>query len=182
MAYSIKVKQGDLLKEENATFIVNASNTQLMLGSGVSMAFKRDCGAELQQEMKALLNQRENRLKQGDVVLTSSGKAANFKYALHVVVMDYEIGTKPDDKFPQLEHIRIALQKIEDYLVYYAQNGESHLKLVLPLLGCGVGRLDKEEVIKLYKAFFSRNTELDCEVIVYGYDEDDAMLINKHIL
>lgn len=34
MSYQISIKQGDLLKEDNATFIVNASNTRLILGSG----------------------------------------------------------------------------------------------------------------------------------------------------
>jgi len=43
MPYSIVIKQGNLLSEE-ADFIVNASNTKLILGSGVSMAFKRHCG------------------------------------------------------------------------------------------------------------------------------------------
>lgn len=37
MSYSLFVKQGNLLSEEQATFIVNASNTKLILGSGVSM-------------------------------------------------------------------------------------------------------------------------------------------------
>ena len=51
MSYQISIKQGNLLDEENATFIVNASNTRLILGSGVSMAFKRHCGIELQKVM-----------------------------------------------------------------------------------------------------------------------------------
>ncbi|MDF1874111.1 macro domain-containing protein [Sulfurimonas sp. SAG-AH-194-I05] len=57
MAYKLSVKQGNLLDEEEATFIVNASNTKLILGSGVSMAFKRHCGHKLQQEIfKSLKN------------------------------------------------------------------------------------------------------------------------------
>ncbi len=37
MAYHLNIKQGNLLEEKDATFIVNASNTRLLLGSGVSM-------------------------------------------------------------------------------------------------------------------------------------------------
>jgi len=76
MPYSIVVKQGNLLSEE-ADFIVNASNTKLILGSGVSMAFKRHCGIELQNEMNSLLNSIDGELAQGDVVATSSGMAGN---------------------------------------------------------------------------------------------------------
>jgi O-acetyl-ADP-ribose deacetylase (regulator of RNase III) len=48
MGYKVICKEGDLLQEMSATFIVNASNSRLILGSGVSMAFKRACGIELQ--------------------------------------------------------------------------------------------------------------------------------------
>ena len=51
MSYTFTVTQGDLLQEEGTTFIVNASNTRLILGIGVSMAFKEHCGNVLQQEM-----------------------------------------------------------------------------------------------------------------------------------
>jgi len=51
MGYKCIIKQGNLLNEENATFVVNASNTKLLLGSGVSMAFLRHCGRCLQEEM-----------------------------------------------------------------------------------------------------------------------------------
>lgn len=88
MSYSIIVKQGNLLNEE-ADFIVNTSNTKLILGSGVSMAFKRHCGIELQNEMNCVLNSIDGGLKKGDVVSTSSNRANNFKYSLHVAVIDY---------------------------------------------------------------------------------------------
>jgi len=35
MSYLCRVKEGNLLTEEGATFIVNASNTRLLLGSAV---------------------------------------------------------------------------------------------------------------------------------------------------
>ena len=52
-------------------------------------------------------------------------------------------------------------------------------KLVIPLLGCGVGGLDKEKLIKLYKDFFSRKIEFYCDVVIYGYTKEDyELLIN----
>lgn len=180
MPYTHTIKQGNLLEEPNATFIINASNTRLLLGSGVSMAFKRHCGHELQNEMTAKFNTLNVVLKKGDVVATSSGKATNFEYALHVAIMDYNPGVRGDDTIPTLTHISNALNNIESYVQWYIKEKNNQKpKLVLPLLGCGVGGLDKQEVAKLYKDFFQRDVDFNCEVVIYGYSQDDYELIKK---
>ncbi len=153
MPYSIVTKQGNLLNKE-ADFIVNASNTKPMLGSGVSMVFKRHCGIKLQEDMNSVLNSIDNDLVQGDVVTTSSGAAKNFKYSLHVAVMNYNKGVKYNEKNPTINIIEKALRNVENYLLWYAKNKSNTIKLVLPLMGCGVGGLDKSDVIHLYKNFF----------------------------
>ena len=102
MAYVCKVRQGDLLKEERATFIVNASNTRLILGTGVSQAFKEHCGAKLQQEMLEVYEKVEKPVEQGTVFATSAGEASNFQYALHAAVMNYNQGTRYAEKIPTL--------------------------------------------------------------------------------
>lgn len=181
MSYKLSVKQGNLLSEEEATFIVNASNTKLILGSGVSMAFKRHCGNELQQEMFKKLENIEGILNQGDVVATSSGKATNFMYALHVAVMNYNGGVKYDEKLPTLSIIQVALQNIENYLKWYWNEKKESMKLVLPLIGCGVGGLNKVDVVRLYNDFFNKNIELECMVVLYGYDSSDYELINSNL-
>ena len=178
MSYHCIVKQGDLLDEERATFIVNASNTQLQLGSGVSMAFAHHCGDEFQREMDAELQKLGSSLQKGDVVATSPGKADNFKYALHAAVMDYNAGVNGRDIFPSLQDIENALKNIEAYLQRYAQEKQSEgIKLVLPLMGCGVGGLSKPDVIGLYKKFFSREVMFECEVVIYGHSREDFELI-----
>ena len=111
MSYYCIVKQGNLLSEDSATFIVNASNTKLILGSGVSMAFAHHCGRELQDEMLKSLKNIGESLEQGDVVATSAGQADNFQYALHVAIMDYNTGVKHRDKAPTLEVIRRSFSK-----------------------------------------------------------------------
>jgi len=176
MAYTITVKQGNLLNEE-ADFIVNPSNTRLILGSGVSMAFKRHCGIELQKEMDAALEAVGGVLKQGDVVVTSSAGAKNFKYTLHVAVMNYNPGVRYNEKNPTLETIQTALYNIENYLSEYAKKEQRRIKIALPLMGCGVGELDKGEVVKLYKRFFKRDVAFACEVVIYGYTQADYNLI-----
>jgi len=175
MAYNIIIKQGNLLEEENSDFMVNASNTKLLLGSGVSMAFKRHCGHELQKEMDETLKELQAPIEQGYVILTSPGKATNFKYALHVAVMNYT--SKQTDKNPTLKTIQESLGNIEVFLFDYSLNTSQTIKLVLPLLGCGVGGLDKVKVTRLYKSFFTKYIDIDCDVVIYGYTEEDYDLI-----
>jgi len=180
MPYTITIKQGDLLNEE-ADFIVNPSNTRLILGSGVSMAFKRHCGIELQKEMDEALEAAGGVLKQGDVIVTSAAKAKNFKYALHVAVMNYNPGVRYNEKNPTLETIEKALYNIENHLKEYAKKEQREIKIALPLMGCGVGGLDKAEVVKLYKQFFQRDVDSECEVVIYGYSQEDYRLIKSII-
>ena len=180
MAYKITIKQGNLLNER-ADFIVNPSNTRLLLGSGVSMAFKRHCGIALQKEMDTMLESLGEYLEQGDVVATSCAEATNCKYALHVAVMNYNPGVRYTEKNPTLETIEKALYNIEKYLSDYAKHENKSIKIALPLMGCGVGGLDKKAVFKLYGSFFSRDVTFDCEVVIYGYSNEDYRLISQII-
>jgi len=182
MSYIIEIKQGNLLDEEDATFTVNASNTQLLLGSGVSMAFKRHCGLELQNEMNSKLKSLNFSLKKGDVVATSSANATNFKYTLHAVIMDYNRGVRGEAKLPTIEDIDKALINIESYIKWYYQKSKlKDIKVVIPLLGCGVGGLSKIDVINLYKEFFLRDIEFNCVITIYGYNSKDFEMIKKVI-
>ena len=173
---------GNLVTEPDATFIVNASNTQLLLGSSVSMAFKRHCGRELEEEMQRKLESIDGGVHHGDVVATSAGKATNFRYALHAAVMNYAPGVRHDAKKPTLDTIRTILENIEPYLEWFAAHHAPQMKLVLPLLGCGVGGLDKREVLSLYRTFFEREVAYACEVVVYGYSAEDYAMIKNMLL
>jgi len=120
MPYKTTIKKGNLITEE-ADFIVNASNTRLILGSGVSMAFKRHCGIQLQTELDAILGSMDGELQQGDVVVSSSANATNFKYALNVAVMNYNRGVRQTDKLPTLKTIEQSLQNIQKHLLLYTK-------------------------------------------------------------
>ena len=180
MPYTCTIKQGNLLDEEDAAFIVNASNTTLTLGSGVSGAFRKKCGMELQQEMNDKLKSLERKLQKGDVIATSSAKCSNFKYALHAAVMDYNTGVNRHNKLPSLEDIDNILINMESYLQWYADNHPKEtIRLVLPLMGCGVGGLDKQEVLERYRNFFQKEVPFDCEVVIYGHNDEDYRLVKK---
>ena len=92
--------------------------------------------------------------------------------------MDYNAGVNGRDIFPSLQDIENALKNIEAYLQRYAQEKQSEgIKLVLPLMGCGVGGLSKPDVIGLYKKIFSREVMFECEVVIYGHSREDFELI-----
>ncbi len=169
MAYMITMKEGNLLNEESATFIVNSSNTRLLLGSGVSMAFKRHCGLKLQEEMTQKYKSLDIFLQKGDVVATSAANATNFEYALHVATMDYNPGLRGAEKDPTLESVKLSLYNIESYIKWYAENKSrtKRCKLVLPMMGCGVGKLNKVDVLNIYEDFFKREVDFQCEVVIY---------------
>lgn len=179
MSYTIKIKCGNLLEEKSATFIVNASNTRMILGSGVSMAFKRHCGIELQTLMYQELERKNEPLEQGDVLCTTTANATNFEYALHVAVMNYNKNVLTKEQKPTLQTIENSLHNIEEYLKHYTNKHNVAIKLVLPLMGCGVGGLNKNRVIKSYFDFFSQQVGFDCEVVIYGFSLEDFTLLEK---
>ncbi|NOR56926.1 MAG: Appr-1-p processing protein [Sulfurimonas sp.] len=167
---NIKIKFGNLVKER-ATFIVNASNTELTLGSGVSQAFSEHCGGASYQEELYDIKKRVGDLEQGDIVISSSGTATNFKYALHVAVMNYSDSSEsPYPTYMQIQKALNAMTNIvQDKIIHEDIKNPS---LVIPLLGCGVGGLKKEKVFLLIKSVFQK-VDFDLEVIVYLHDKRD---------
>jgi len=186
--YVISIKQGNILFEVNADFIVNPSNTMLMLGTGVSMAFKNHCGIELQKTMNEILagfHAKGYRLKKGDVIPSGPGMADNFKYILHAAIMDYNPGVYFNDKAPDLNDIICCLSNIQNIIIEYAKtNDKNNVNLILPLMGCGHGGLKMFDVIKLYENFFRLQDigpYITCNVIIYGYRENDYKLLLEAI-
>ncbi len=183
MSYSVTVKQGNLLDEQDATFIVNTTNTKFILSHGVSMAFKLHCGIKLQKEMISRIKKFDFAPVKGDVIATSSCEAPNFKYALHVAIIEFSKDVEGEEKFPTFKTIYNALKNIESYMKWYTKNKkDERVKLVLPLMGCGMSGLDKSSVIGLYKSFFLREVSFDCEVVIYGYSQADYEMIIKILI
>lgn len=74
------VTEGDICAVR-ADAIVNASNTQLRLGGGVSAAIRDACGPTLAAEMAALANRRP--LADGDAVVTGSHGLQTARHIIH---------------------------------------------------------------------------------------------------
>jgi len=171
MGYELENVKGNIVLFD-ADFIVNASNTKLILGSGVSMAFKRHCGLRLQQEMDNVRKesiQRQTPIQQGDVVATSSCEATNFKYALHAAVINYDKGVSQSASKPSLQVIETILLNTEPYLQWFSEKFGKPSTVAFPYLGCGVGGLNKVDVYGLFESFSQREIPFDATIKLCDY-------------
>ncbi len=159
-----KLKLSNISKERG-NYVVNPSNTILSLGSGVSGVLKRMC-PELQNVMWEWLN-RNGYLNPGEIAVTPY-PCEEFEYAIHAAVMDYRNGVEKIN--PDYERIEKICKNIAKYL------GGKKTKVITPLLGTGVGGLDKEKVYKIMKKHFEN---INAEVILVVHKKEDY---NKLIL
>ncbi|EDZ61494.1 protein containing Macro/Appr-1-p processing domain [Sulfurimonas gotlandica GD1] len=167
---NFKIKFGNLVEAE-ATFIVNASNTELTLGSGVSYAFSQHCGGDIYQKELYKIKKSVGIIKQGDVIVSSPGSATNFKYALHVAVMNYsEASQTPSPTYQQMQSALNSMLGIIEEIVQSEKIEKP--RIAMPLLGCGVGGLSKEKIFLIIKSIFKKS-ELDLEVLIYFHNKKD---------
>jgi O-acetyl-ADP-ribose deacetylase (regulator of RNase III) len=79
----IEIRRGDITDQPDVDGIVNAANTDLMLGSGVAGAIRRRGGEDVQREAVA-----QAPIRLGEAVATSAGQLPN-KYVIHAAAMGY---------------------------------------------------------------------------------------------
>lgn len=83
----IEIVQGDITQQPEIDAIVNAANTELILGSGVAGAILRRGGAEIDREGQA-----KGPIRLGEAVATTAGRLPN-RYVIHAAAMGY----RPED-------------------------------------------------------------------------------------
>jgi O-acetyl-ADP-ribose deacetylase (regulator of RNase III) len=171
--YKIELRQGDLLLDTVANIMLNPSNTSLLLGSGVSMAFKRKFGIQLQQKMN-LKKQSLCNISLGDIVITKE-ESNNPKYIYHAIVMNY---TGIGSKYPTLKTIEMIIDNIKLQLNKLDLDA---ISIAIPFIGCGVGGLNIADVTKIYIEKFSESTTKDITIRLYGYSRDDCMVAYKEL-
>jgi O-acetyl-ADP-ribose deacetylase (regulator of RNase III) len=94
------------LTDGDETVLVNASNTGVMLGSGVSAAIARACGPGYQERIREALTKKfGDSMEPGDVLITDAGSHPRARYVAHVAVMDYRPG-RTGNAAPSLDTIR----------------------------------------------------------------------------
>jgi O-acetyl-ADP-ribose deacetylase len=79
----IEITQGDITQQPDVDAIVNAANTDLILGSGVAGAIYRRGGDEIDRE-----GQKKGPIQLGEAAVTTAGRLRN-KYVIHAAAMGY---------------------------------------------------------------------------------------------
>ena len=132
----VTLRQGSLT-DGDETLLVNASNTNLQLGSGVSGAIRRACGgAAFQTALDELLEKRGGPLEPGDVVITGAGAHRRARYIAHVAVMDYRAGVSASS-FPSLERVKAGCEKLWAAIEALPED----VSVAMVALGAGTGGL-----------------------------------------
>jgi O-acetyl-ADP-ribose deacetylase len=83
----IEIVQGDITEQPDVDAIVNAANTELILGSGVAGAIYRRGGEVIDKEGQA-----KGPIRLGEAAVTGAGRLPN-KYVIHAAAM----GHRPED-------------------------------------------------------------------------------------
>jgi len=141
----IRVWHGSI-GDADVDVLVNASNTLLKLGSGVSAAIRMSCGAGFQAALDELLaKEHGSGLEPGAVVMTDAHQHPRAKYVAHVAVMDYRDGKglvrNPDQA--RLETGYRALFEAVERLP------EERLSVGLVALGAGTGGFGLRNTVSL---------------------------------
>jgi O-acetyl-ADP-ribose deacetylase (regulator of RNase III) len=134
----IEIVQGDITQQPDMDAIVNAANTELILGSGVAGAIYRRGGAEIDREGQA-----KAPIKLGEAAVTGAGRLPN-KYVIHAAAMGYRA---EDARVPKREGSLSSAAIIADATRNSLRRAEE-LKLksiAFPALATGVAAFPVEE-------------------------------------
>lgn len=135
------VRQGSLV-EGDERVLVNASNTNGQLGSGVSAAIRGACGPGFQQTItQALEATFHGPMEPGEVLITGAGSHPRAQWVAHVAVMDYREGFT-SKSFPSLELVRGACTRLWSRLE--ALDADA-LSVAMVALGTGTGGLGVQD-------------------------------------
>jgi len=143
------IKNHDLF-ESNADVLVNTVNCRGIMGKGIALEFKRrfpDCCREYNKAC------RDSVLKPGGLVYVERRDLFGNKDIVHFATKDHWRGKS------KLQWIDVGLQKLINEL--RKRNVES---VAMPALGCGLGRLNWEDVKPVVEKYFKCS---DIKVEVY---------------
>ncbi|MBL8918383.1 MAG: macro domain-containing protein [Myxococcaceae bacterium] len=134
----ISLRQGSLT-DGDETVLVNASNTNARLGSGVSAAIRNACGAGYQAFLDdELSRQFGGAMTPGEVMVTHAGAHPRAKFVAHVAVMDYRDGFG-GNSFPTLDTIRAGCERL--WRSVERLPGDERHSVAMVALGGGTGGL-----------------------------------------
>jgi O-acetyl-ADP-ribose deacetylase len=177
----VLARQGSLT-DGDEDVLVNASNTNVALGTGVSGAIARACGPGYQEQIRAALGARfGGPMPPGEVLVTGAGAHPRAKWIAHVAVMDYRPGS-PAGMAPTRGRIREACTKL--WRAIEAIEAQGPLRVAMVALGAGVGGLGVRAPTELACETLREHLELTPaskigRVVFYGYMLHEFMTVEE---
>lgn len=173
------------LTDGHESVLVNASNTNCKLGTGVSGALSRSCGPRFQEQISLELTRKfGGPMKPGQVLVTHAGKHPRARWVAHVAVMDYREGFS-GASFPTQETIRTGCEQLWDAVETIV--GDGKLSVAMVALGGGTGNLGVREPVRIaaetliaHEAIH-KNTRIE-KVVFYGYMENEYIAMAEVLL
>ena len=184
MAPQVTVLRGSLT-DGHESVLVNASNTNCALGTGVSAAISRSCGPRFQQQVNLELARKfGGPMRPGQVLITHAGKHPRARWVAHVAVMDYREGFS-GASFPSNGTIRTGCESLWDAIETIV--GDGKLSVAMVALGGGTGNLGVREPVRIaaetLKAHAAIHTSSRIEkVVFYGYLEQEYVAMAEVLL
>ncbi len=179
----VMIKQGSLTDGDESV-LVNASNTNAQLGTGVSAAIHQACGKGYQEKLFAELQKKfHGPMKPGQVLLTDAGTHPRASFVAHVAVMDYREGFTAKSH-PTVDTIRTACEQLWDLIETIPAPGNQSVAMVA--LGAGTGNLGVAEPTRIgaqtLKAHMAMHPKSKIErVSFYGFQLPDYIAV-AHVL
>lgn len=167
---TITVRQGSVT-DADVDVLVNASNTLLKLGSGVSAAIRGACGAGYQDFLNgelARLSTGHGGLEPGAVVVTHAGTHPRARFVAHVAVMDYRDTILP--RGPDEARIRLGSENLWQAIEALPLDD---VAVGMVALGAGTGnlgvRLPTDIACETLQAHLARGPSKIRQVVFHGF-------------
>jgi O-acetyl-ADP-ribose deacetylase (regulator of RNase III) len=174
----LEVAQGSLTDGKEHV-LVNASNTNVKLGTGVSGAIRRSCGAGYQEAItREMQKSFGNSMEPGDVLITNAGKHPTARYVAHVAVMDYRDGFS-DTSFPDKDLIITCCQRLWEKVEKLPLPS---LSVAMVALGAGTGQLGVRNPTSIAcDTLFAHHVKNPAsriqKVVFYGYELNEFLVM-----
>jgi O-acetyl-ADP-ribose deacetylase (regulator of RNase III) len=160
----IEIRQGDITDQPDVDAIVNAANTDLMLGAGVAGAIRRKGGNIIDEE-----GRKKAPIRLGEAAVTTAGSLPN-KYVIHAAAMGYRA---EDDLVPKKPGTESSAEIIRDATTNSLRRAEE-LKLrsiAFPALATGVAGFPVDEcaevMITAARDYASQHPGSSIELVVF---------------
>jgi O-acetyl-ADP-ribose deacetylase (regulator of RNase III) len=182
----VTLEQGSLT-DGHELVLINASNTNAQLGSGVSGAIRHACGPKFQGHvLEALKAKYGGPMAPGQLLMTDAGAHPRAKFVAHLAVMDYRNGFG-SQSMPTLETIRTCCENLWSELERLQPPAGQPLTVAMVALGAGTGNLGVIEPTRITAETLTEHLRLVrtsriAQVTFYGYLPHEYAAMAKVLL